>query len=301
VSSKPAARRIFLRQALACALLSAAVSGLTFILLPFPDAPPAPEPPPPKEASPPLRSPGGAPETKELARDVPSSAGRGETPPPAGLAVVIDDLGENMQVVHRLLALDLPLTFSVWPHARFAEETARAAHEAGLELLIHLPMQPRNPKLDAGPHVLSAGMPRGEMEAVLRQSLRKLPGAAGLNNHMGSRFTCLRAEVRLFCEILAPSGLFVLDSVTHHASVLYEEARRSGIAAARRDLFLDAQPGKKRALAQFNAAGRLALQGKRVIAVGHPLPETLAALSEWSKSRNPGIVMLRVKDCLTPP
>jgi polysaccharide deacetylase 2 family uncharacterized protein YibQ len=285
-------RRAFLRQACACVLLSAAVSGLAFLLLPFPGtAPPGAEYAAP--GTPLLRTPDDTPKTQPANSSLSAS--------PAGLAIVIDDLGENMRVVHKLLELGLPLTFSVWPHARFAEETARAAHEAGLELLIHLPMQPRNSKLDAGPHVLTAGMPREEMEAVLRQSLRALPQAAGLNNHMGSRFTCLRAEVRLFCEVLAPSGLFVLDSVTHPASVLYEEARRAGIAAARRDIFLDARPGREEALAQLNAASRLALQGKRVVAVGHPLPDTLAALTTWNTSRNPDVVMLSVRECLTPP
>jgi polysaccharide deacetylase 2 family uncharacterized protein YibQ len=152
-----------------------------------------------------------------------------------------------------------------------------------------------------GPNPLRAGMPRERMEAVFRQSLARVPHAEGLNNHMGSRFTSRREDVRLFCEIVADAGLFVLDSVTHPASVLYEEAHAAGIPAARRDAFLDAKPGKAAALARLREASRLALQGKQVIVIGHPRAATLAALREWNRTRDPELPLLSLRDCLTPP
>jgi polysaccharide deacetylase 2 family uncharacterized protein YibQ len=152
-----------------------------------------------------------------------------------------------------------------------------------------------------GPNPLRAGMPRNRMEAVFRQNLARVPYAEGLNNHMGSRFTSQLGDVRLFCEIVADSGLFVLDSVTHPASVLYEEARAAGIPAARRDVFLDAKPGKAAVLARLREAARLALHGKQVIAIGHPRPDTLAALREWNRTRDPGLRLLSLRDCLTAP
>jgi polysaccharide deacetylase 2 family uncharacterized protein YibQ len=216
----------------------------------------------------------------------------------AGLAIVIDDLGENMQAVHALLGLRIPLAFAVWPHARYARETALAAHAAGFAVLIHQPMESRNATAGTGPDPLRAGMPRERMEAIFRQSLARVPHAEGLNNHMGSRFTSRPEGVRLFCEIVANSGLFVLDSVTHPASVLYEEARAAGIPAARREVFLDAEAGKRAALARLREAERLAL-GRQVVAIGHPRAETLAALREWSNARDPKLRLLSLRDCLT--
>ncbi len=222
-------------------------------------------------------------------------------PPRSGLVIVMDDLGEDMQAVHSLLELKLPIAFAVWPHARHATEAAKAARAAGHTVLIHQPMQALNPKALPGPETLTTGMTREAMEGVLRRGMHRLPQAEGLNNHMGSRFTSSREDVRRLCGILAGSGLFVLDSVTHPASVLYEEARKAGMAAARRTIFLDAEPGGAFALTQLRAAEKSALQGKKVVAIGHPRKETLAALREWNARRNAGLHLLSLRDCLIPP
>ena len=219
----------------------------------------------------------------------------------AGLAIVIDDLGENMQAVHALLDLRIPIAFAILPHGRLAREAALAAHAAGCAVLIHQPMEPLNATAKPGPNVLRAGMPRHRMEAIFRQSLTRVPHAEGLSNHMGSRFTSQPEAVRLFCEIVADSGLFVLDSVTHPASVLYEEAHAAGISAARRTLFLDDTPGKALVLARLHEATRLVQHGKYVIVIGHPHADTLAALREWNSTRAPGLCLLSLRDCLTPP
>jgi polysaccharide deacetylase 2 family uncharacterized protein YibQ len=224
-----------------------------------------------------------------------------ETPDLAGLAIVIDDLGENMQAVHTLLKLRIPIGFAIWPHARLARETALAAHAAGCVVLVHQPMEAFDASAGPGPNPLRAGMPRDHMEAIVRQNLTRVPHAEGLNNHMGSRFTSRPEDVRLLCEIMADSGLFVLDSVTHPASVLYEKAHAAGIPAARRNVFLDAKPGKAAVMAQLREAARLALHGKQVIAIGHPQADTLAALREWNNTRDPGLRLLSLRDCLTPP
>ena len=52
---------------------------------------------------------------------------------------------------------------------------------------------------------------------------------------MGSRLTTDTEATQRFCEILARSGLYVLDDVTHQESILYAEAakaRPSGVAQA---------------------------------------------------------------------
>ena len=221
--------------------------------------------------------------------------------PQGGLALVMDDMGESTQALRSLLELGLPMNFALWPHARFAEESARLASAAGHTLLIHQPMQPRSATAQTGPNSLREGMSREEMEALLRQAMLKLPQAEGINNHMGSRFTANRPAVRELCAILAPSGLFVLDSVTHASSVLYEEALKAGIPAARRDIFIDAEPGKEAALRQLQKAEQLALQGKQLVAIGHPLPSTLAALREWNASRDAALRFLPLRVCLTRP
>ena len=285
----------------ACCLL-AAVLLAALALWPRTDDPDRPVPAPrtlPQRESSAMLGEGGSPIPIEDA--APPPLANTDAPDRAGLAIVIDDLGESMQAAHALLELRIPISFAIWPHARLARETAMAAHAAGCAILIHQPMEALDAAAKPGPNPLRIGMPRDRMEAIFRQNLTRVPYAEGVNNHMGSRFTARPGDVRLFCAMVADSGLFVLDSVTHPASVLYEGAHAAGIPAARRDIFLDAKPGKAAVLTQLREAARLASQGKQVIAIGHPQPDTLAALREWNKTRDPRLRLLSLRDCLNPP
>ena len=57
-------------------------------------------------------------------------------------AIVIDDMGRDLEAAHKLLALDYPLTFSVLPYLRYTQMTAQEAHRGGREVMLHLPMEP---------------------------------------------------------------------------------------------------------------------------------------------------------------
>jgi len=222
-------------------------------------------------------------------------------PDRGGLAIVIDDLGENMQAINALLSLRIPLTFAIWPHARLAREAAKAGHDAGCTIIIHQPMEAFASKANPGPNPLRVGMSRNSMEAIVKQNREHVPYAEGLNNHMGSRFTSQPKEVRMLCNIIEDCGLFILDSVTYPASVLYREAKDAGIAAVRRDIFLDDKKEKNAVLAQLREATRRASRGKQIIAIGHPHTETLAALREWNSSRDPALHLMSLRDCLATP
>lgn len=56
------------------------------------------------------------------------------------LTIVMNELGGDKAVTASLLALKLPITFSVLPFAKDAAATATAAHEAGQEVLVDMPM-----------------------------------------------------------------------------------------------------------------------------------------------------------------
>ena len=57
-------------------------------------------------------------------------------------AIVIDDMGNDLEAARKLLALDYPLTFSVLPYLRYTQITAQEAHRSGHEIMLHLPMEP---------------------------------------------------------------------------------------------------------------------------------------------------------------
>ena len=204
---------------------------------------------------------------------------------PASLVIVIDDMGQRLETAEQLAALPFPVTFAVWPHARRAGEVERLAGERGLDVIVHLPMQPLRreggKQPDAGPNALTESMSAAEMRAVLDAAFTRLPSAIGFNNHMGSRFTGSRNGCRLLCSQLRGQGLFVLDSMTQNHSVLCKEALQQGLVGAERNVFLDNERKVPAILAALDIAAEKARRHGVAIAIGHPYPETVQALRQW--------------------
>ena len=242
---------------------------------------------------------------------VPSSPPTGTAPPRAGfdrhktrapgeaakLVIVIDDLGASHAATQQLLALSYPVTFAFWPHGNHTRQGALAAHRAGREILIHQPMEPLGyPKVRPGPNVLLVGMSLEKIQSILEASIAAVPHAVGLNNHMGSRFTQSGPGVDAVIDVLKRHGLFMLDSLTHSSSVFAYEGRRLGIEHYQRNVFLDVTASRSSIMKELRRAEKIALLTGRCIAIGHPLPETLAALKEWQRTRNKDVHIVRLRD-----
>jgi polysaccharide deacetylase 2 family uncharacterized protein YibQ len=215
----------------------------------------------------------------------------------ARMVIVMDDLGANLAAVRQLLALDYPVTLAFWPHGNHTRQGSAEARQAGREILIHQPMEPLGyPRVDPGPNALLVGMPPERIRALLDLSFAAVPHAVGLNNHMGSRFTRNSAGVDAVIDVLRQRGMFALDSRTHGASVFASEARRLGLEHYQRDVFLDVSPTRRSILHELRQAERIALITGRSIAIGHPLPETLAALNEWQTLRNKEVRLVTLRE-----
>lgn len=215
----------------------------------------------------------------------------------AKLVIVIDDLGESMQAIDRLLRLEYPVTFAFWPHASHVAEGAKKAHKKGKEILVHLPMEPLGyPNVAPGPGVLLTNMSSQQITRQVEAGIAKVPHAVGLNNHMGSRFTQNKAGVDAVIAVLKQRRMFMLDSMTDPRSVFAKEGQRLGITHYKRNVFLDVTHSRKAILAQLRQAERIALLTGQSIAIGHPLPETLSALEEWQRLRDRSVRIVRLQD-----
>ncbi|MCA9700721.1 MAG: divergent polysaccharide deacetylase family protein, partial [Myxococcales bacterium] len=65
------------------------------------------------------------------------------------LAIVIDDVGRELDYFDKLLALRFPLSFSVLPgsvYAKGVQDRLQADQRRPREILLHLPMEPLDPK-----------------------------------------------------------------------------------------------------------------------------------------------------------
>jgi polysaccharide deacetylase 2 family uncharacterized protein YibQ len=198
------------------------------------------------------------------------------------IAVVIDDLGVNPVNARRAVALPGPLTLSFMTYAEGLGPLTTKARANGHELMLHVPMEPRDPTWDAGPNVLSSGLDEDELQRRLEWGLGRFEGYVGINNHMGSRFTgSLLGMAQVMAELRA-RGLLFLDSMTSGASLGIALARRMGVAHAARDIFLDNEPEDPEAIGrQLAELERLARRRGAAIAIGHPHDTTLEVLARW--------------------
>jgi hypothetical protein len=203
------------------------------------------------------------------------------------VSIVIDDLGNHPREDRRALALPAPVAAAILPHTAFSQSLADEARRAGKEVLLHLPMDPEaDPGLDtgneAGPGRLEMHMSGPEIAAMLLYDLQTVPHAVGVNNHMGSRLTQSTAAMSALMQALRKRGnLFFLDSRTSPHSVAARVAVELDVPALERDVFLDSERGDEAVRHALSRLERLLLVRGHAIAIGHPYPETLAALERW--------------------
>jgi polysaccharide deacetylase 2 family uncharacterized protein YibQ len=194
------------------------------------------------------------------------------------VAIIIDDLGNDLHVARALAGIDAPLTFSVMPLRPFSKEVAELAALFGREVLLHLPMEPENGE-DFGAHgMLRVGADRNEILRLLDASLATVPHAVGANNHTGSRFTADRDRMQWVLERLKEHGLFFVDSRTAPQSVACEVAATIALPCSARSLYLDDTDDEAAIRAQLDALLNQARTRGDAIAIGHPRPATVAAL-----------------------
>jgi polysaccharide deacetylase 2 family uncharacterized protein YibQ len=198
----------------------------------------------------------------------------------ARLAILMDDLGSDRSAAQAIFGLKVPLTVSVLPFHPYSQEIAREARQHGCAVMLHLPMQSlRNESSEQ--QELRPGLSPEEVRSTVEKMLDAIPGAEGVNNHQGSQATADAALMNELMRVLKDEGVFYVDSRTTAATVAFDAAKREGVRTAFRNVpFLDDVQKKDAVKRQLQLAILGAKQKGEAIAIGHPHPETLAALRE---------------------
>jgi len=194
------------------------------------------------------------------------------------LAVVIDDVGYNLENLEPFLSSRLDLSRAVLPGLPHSREAARRIRAAGKELLLHLPMEARN-GADPGPMAVLTTMDDEEVRRLLAASLEEVP-AAGVNNHMGSAATADERIMRVVLGYLKSRGLFFLDSRTTPETVVLPVAESLAAPALKRDVFLDNDPAPEAIRSQLGQGLELAEQRGQAVLIGHVHNPHIAQLLE---------------------
>ncbi|HET6452329.1 MAG TPA: divergent polysaccharide deacetylase family protein [Spirochaetia bacterium] len=184
------------------------------------------------------------------------------------LAIIIDDAGYNLKELDSFLALPIPLTVAVIPNLPNSTESARRVKEAGKDLIVHVPMEP-----DGGERVEAGAILTDETPEEIRRQLEadfaSVPGALGMNNHMGSRATADEAVMRTVLGWLKEQGKLFIDSRTTAATAGPRVAQDLGMPILQRDVFLDDEPTPDQVSSWLSRVAEEALARGTAVAIGH--------------------------------
>jgi len=211
-------------------------------------------------------------------KPMPVKGFRGEPSRPK-ISIIIDDLGNNIDLDLSVIELSLPLSLAILPSAPFTDAVVREATRKGREILLHQPMEPKDyPCVKPGSGALLLSMNEREIRETLEKNLKQVSGAKGLNNHMGSSFTLDRKKMSLVLQELRKRRLFYVDSRTTKGTVAFEQAKRMGVPAAERTLFLDNNDDPEAIYRQIKDLLRVAKRSGAAIGIGHPYSQTIEML-----------------------
>ena len=216
------------------------------------------------------------------------------------VAIIIDDVGFDVDLARSFLELKPPLTFSVLPTAPQAQVIAREAVGRGVEVLLHLPMEPRESNGEGpGAGALLAKMDEEEFVETLNGHLSRISGIKGVNNHMGSLLTEREDKMALLFRELKKRNLFYVDSRTTPQSVASRVATEMKVPVVSRSVFLDHELSRDAMNVQWDRLLALAREQGYALGIAHPYRETLVFLREHLRVLRSEMRLVRVADIVS--
>lgn len=207
------------------------------------------------------------------------------------LSIVIDDMGYNKKLTLKFASLNLPLAYSFLPDAVFSTVLSNRLYEKGYTVMIHMPSQPIDyPKDDPGKNAIYTNTSKERTLFLLNRAYKKVPHAAGLNNHMGSAILLDKRHLDYIMEFLRKNRLFFVDSATIQHSLGCREAGKFKVLCAKREVFLDNKKDIDYIKHQINIAIEMLKKRNEVLAIGHCNRVTYEAIKEMREKLKPYLV-----------
>lgn len=195
------------------------------------------------------------------------------------IAIIIDDIGYDRDIVKKFIQTKIPITFSILPQSPFQKSIAENIRKNGLDLMLHQPMEPDEyPRIKPGPGALLSSMSPDELILQLTQNIDALPAVKGVNNHMGSKITSNASQMRQIFSVLKKKGLFFIDSRTTTKTICKPSARLLQVPFGERDVFIDHMQDHDLILRQFKELVRIAQERGAAIGIAHPYTATYHVL-----------------------
>jgi hypothetical protein len=199
----------------------------------------------------------------------PASAAKME-PKELKAAVIIDDFGGGSGGVRDFLEGNIPITAAVMPFTENSTEHAKWAHKYGIEVMIHLSMEPKRGKRSwLGPRPIMNDLSPSEVKRIVEDAIKDVPYAVGINNHMGSLAVENEQIVRAIVEVAKERRLYLIDSATSPNTKFPKIAEELGVPLLKRDVFLDDISSSAHVRKQMIRLAKITEIKGKGIAIGH--------------------------------
>lgn len=197
------------------------------------------------------------------------------------IALIIDDFGSRWDSsIENFLKIGAEFTCSVIPGKKFSSEIAYRIKQRGHEVLLHLPMEPENPVFRSEKVIILSDMSPYQIRRIVQKAFDDIPDAVGVNNHMGSKITADQKIMRIILNMLKAENMFFVDSRTTSKSIAYDVAKELGVAAGKRDVFIDTERDEKIIRDRLWELARCADRKGFAIGIGHCSKITLKVLQD---------------------
>lgn len=194
-------------------------------------------------------------------------------------AIIIDDVGYWKEAAEELVAIPVPLTWAILPFAPYSEACRKAAQEHGIEIILHLPMEPAGRSWNPGPGAIIGHWSAAQIRDQLEADLDAVPGVVGINNHMGSAGTQDQRLMGIVMAELKQRKLFFVDSRTHALSVAEDLAYTHGVPFAGRRVFIDNKPDPESHRKALRKLIQLAIKEGTAVGIAHARPASVQSIA----------------------
>jgi polysaccharide deacetylase 2 family uncharacterized protein YibQ len=213
------------------------------------------------------------------------------------IAIIIDDIGYDKEIVEKFLGLDATFTFSILPYSPFQESIAKSVRSKRLDVMLHLPMEPNEyPAVNPGPGALLTSMSPDQLIDQLQKNLDSVPFIQGVNNHMGSKMTTVSTQLYQIFSVLKKRKLFFIDSRTTAETLCRPSAQLLQVPFSQKDVFLDHIQRPDFIRKQIHRLIRIAHSHGEAIGIAHPYDVTYDALKELLPELKKKATLVRASD-----
>ena len=197
------------------------------------------------------------------------------------IGIIIDDFGyRNDNVSDGFLEIDANMTYAIIPGHQYSTSFGEKAVNAGFEVIVHMPMENTGRTYGEEEFVLKTDMDNETMERRLKNALKQIPTAIGMNNHQGSKASADQGVMANVARVLKDKGLFYIDSRTTVETIGETTMEIFGVPTARRNIFLDNDDDEIKIEKQLMKLVKKSEKSGFAIGIGHVKPKTLKVLRE---------------------